>query len=56
MGFSEKRLKKSYFYLISEPLKHIVLRSGIGITGVSDDLIDPGLQFLISSRIQKFLF
>lgn len=46
----EKRLK-SYFYLVGEPLEDVVLGGGIGVAGISDDLINFGLQFLISSRI-----
>jgi len=55
MAFSEKKIQISYFYLIGEPLKDVILRSCIRITGVSDDLIDPRLQLFISRRIQKFL-
>lgn len=50
----EKRLK-SYLYLVGEPLENVVLGGGIGVAGISDDLIHLGLQFLISGRIQKFL-
>ena len=40
---------------VGEPLVHIVVRSGVGVAGILDDIVNDVLQLLVSSVLKKLL-